>query len=190
MSDFIENLKTNVPKPVPASTKHKFDEGTAEMVERLAALALSKSAVALGAGIQVGVLDRYYIEHYHKGQTRMQAEVAEAAMQQVKKGNPAMIMFIAKSRLGWTETNVVEHVGEVKAIVSSRPLTKEEFAERYLASDENIVDAEVIVDEGKKPLSLEEGLRNNIGEAAASASVSSVSDLQSTDDTLHKSDLE
>ena len=62
----------------------------------------------------------------------MQEVVATAAMEQVKAGNPQMIMFVAKTRLGWNETNIVAHVGEVRAVVSNKPLTEAEFEARYL----------------------------------------------------------
>ena len=65
----------------------------------------------------------------------MAETVASAAMEQVRSGNPQMIMFMAKTRLGWTETNVLEHTGTVNAVVSAKPLSREEFEARYLADN-------------------------------------------------------
>jgi hypothetical protein len=39
--------------------------------------------------------------------------------------------------LGWSEQQIVEHVGEIRAVVSSKPMSKEEFVQKYLnKSDE------------------------------------------------------
>jgi hypothetical protein len=37
--------------------------------------------------------------------------------------------------LGWTEANVVEHVGEIRAVVSAKPLSRDEFVAKYLEKD-------------------------------------------------------
>jgi hypothetical protein len=41
-------------------------------------------------------------------------------------------MYLGKSKLGWTENNVVEHVGTINAVVSAKPLSREEFEAKYL----------------------------------------------------------
>jgi hypothetical protein len=82
--------------------------------------------------ISTGELRNFYNNDFLAGESRMQEIVAMAAMEQVKAGNPQMIMFVAKTRLGWNETNIVAHVGEVRSVVSSKPLTEAEFEARYL----------------------------------------------------------
>jgi hypothetical protein len=52
-------------------------------------------------------------------------------------GNPQVLMYLGKSKLGWTEANVVEHVGEIRAVVSAKPLSREEFEQRYLRKDDD-----------------------------------------------------
>jgi hypothetical protein len=46
-------------------------------------------------------------------------------------------MYLGKSKLGWTEANVIEHVGTINAVVSARPLSREEFEKRYLTNESN-----------------------------------------------------
>lgn len=108
------------------------DPEIAAMVKRLAAIGLNQTAVAIAARIGANDLRKYYMEEYRAGQATMQEIVASAAMEQVAAGNPQMIQFMAKTKLGWNETNIVEHIGEVRAVVSAVPLTKEEFSKRYL----------------------------------------------------------
>lgn len=171
--DYKEDLpvkkKASVPQP-----KIQKDEVIAGQVERLASLALSKNAIAIACRLTPDQLERHYKEEFLLGQAKMQADVAGAAMEQVRKGNPAMIMFIAKSRLGWTETNVVEHVGEIRAVVSNRPLTREEFASKYLEQSD-VIEAEV-VEESKADTV---GVRDTAREATGAAVVSEVSGVSS-----------
>jgi len=55
-------------------------------------------------------------------------------MEQAMAGNPQVLMYLGTSKLGWTEANVVEHVGTINAVVSAKPLTRDEFEARYLNS--------------------------------------------------------
>lgn len=112
--------------------RYEKDPETSARVKRLAAIGLTKNATAIAARITIGELNRHYAEEFMSGQAGMQEVVATAAMEQVMAGNPQMIQFVAKTKLGWNETNVVEHVGEVRAVISAVPLSKEEFAARYL----------------------------------------------------------
>lgn len=111
------------------------DRDIAGQVRRLAAVGLSKTAVASCVRIQSSELNRLYLKDFELGRRSMAETVASAAMEQVRSGNPQMIMFMAKTRLGWTETNVLEHTGTVNAVVSAKPLSREEFEARYLADN-------------------------------------------------------
>lgn len=107
-------------------------EETAAKIRALAAEGISKQAVATLAGITLLTLKKRYNEDYVAGQGGMEVVVARAAMEQVRAGNPQMIMFVAKTKLGWSEHNVLEHTGTVQAVVSAKPLSKEEFAAKFL----------------------------------------------------------
>ena len=122
------------------------DEIVAGQVERLAAVALTKTQVAIACRVTVDQLTRLYSEEYAKGLAKAQNTIASKAMEAVEKGNPQMIMYMAKARLGWTENNVVEHVGEVRHTVSAKAMSREEFAKRYL--EEEVEPVEVEVSEG------------------------------------------
>lgn len=114
---------------------HEHDPEVAATVTRLAKLGLSKTAVALGAGITPLHLNKWYLDEYLAGQASMQEIVALGLLEQAKAGNPQVLMYLGKSKLGWTESNVVEHVGEVRAVVSAKPMSKEEFEARYIRKE-------------------------------------------------------
>lgn len=111
------------------------DEETSERVKRLAALGLSKTAVAVAARLSPRELTSWYNDEYLAGQASMQEVVASGLLEQARAGNPQILMYLGKSKLGWTESNTVEHVGTVHAVVSAKPLTQEEFAQKYLAEN-------------------------------------------------------
>ena len=128
----------------PLATKHRTeyservrvkDSEVSQKVMEMARVGLSKTAVAILCGLTRNELYKHYLDDYERGQSNMEHIVAAAAMEQVMAGNPQMIMFVAKTKLGWSEHNVIEHTGTVNAVVSARPLTKDEFAAKYLSEN-------------------------------------------------------
>jgi hypothetical protein len=113
---------------------YEKDPETMGAVTRLARLGLSKSAVAIACRLSPTELTKWYGEEYAAGQAGMQEVVARGLMEQAMAGNPQVLMYLGKSKLGWTEANVVEHVGTINAVVSARPLSREEFEQRYINS--------------------------------------------------------
>lgn len=130
----------------PLATKHRTeyaervrvkDPEVSQKVMEMARVGLSKTAVAILCGLTRNELYKHYLDDYERGQSNMEHIVAAAAMEQVMAGNPQMIMFVAKTKLGWSEHNVIEHTGTVNAVVSARPLSREEFEKKYLNNDAN-----------------------------------------------------
>lgn len=111
------------------------DPEVSQKVMEMARVGLSKTAVAILCGLTRNELYKHYLDDYERGQSNMEHIVAAAAMEQVMAGNPQMIMFVAKTKLGWSEHNVIEHTGTVNAVVSARPLSREEFEKKYLNND-------------------------------------------------------
>jgi hypothetical protein len=118
-----------------SNQRYEKDPETMGAVTRLARLGLSKSAVAIACKLSPQELTKWYGEEYAAGQAGMQEVVARGLMEQAMAGNPQVLMYLGKSKLGWTEANTVEHVGTINAVVSAKPLTKEEFERRYLNND-------------------------------------------------------
>ena len=117
-----------------SNQRYEKDPETCGAVTRLARLGLSKSAVAIACRLSPTELTKWYGEEYAAGQAGMQEVVARGLMDQAMAGNPQVLMYLGKSKLGWTEANVVEHVGTINAVVSAKPLTRDEFEARYLKS--------------------------------------------------------
>ena len=127
---------------VPATSV--VDEEVAQQVRELARLGLSKNAVRLFLKMRFDSFDRLYGEAYLEGQANMQRRLAGLAMEQAEAGNVPMLMYLCKTKLGWNETSVVEHVGEVRTVVSAIPLTRDEFAKKYLGHSSSETSTEVI----------------------------------------------
>jgi hypothetical protein len=125
-----------------SNQRYEKDPETCGAVTRLARLGLSKSAVAIACRLSPQELTKWYNEEYAAGQAGMQEVVARGLMDQAMAGNPQVLMYLGKSKLGWTEANVVEHVGTINAVVSAKPLTRDEFEARYLANNNDEDDTE------------------------------------------------
>lgn len=118
-----------------SNQRYEKDAETCGAVTRLARLGLSKTAVAIACRLSPTELSKWYGEEYAAGQAGMQEVVARGLMEQAMAGNPQVLMYLGKAKLGWTESNTVEHVGTVNAVVSARPLSKEEFEAKYLTQE-------------------------------------------------------
>ena len=118
-----------------SNQRYEKDVETIGAVTRLAKLGLSKSAVAIACRLSPTELTKWYGEEYAAGQAGMQEVIARGLMEQAVSGNPQVLMYLGKSKLGWTEANVVEHIGTINAVVSAKPLSRDEFEARYLANN-------------------------------------------------------
>jgi hypothetical protein len=131
--DFVEpepdpDLKALM-RPIDTKVRDPF---IARQVATLASFGLSMGSTAIACNITFDTLKKFYREDYNQGAVFQQKRIAALAMEAAESGSVPMIMFLAKTKLGWVESSTVEHVGEVRAVVSNKPLTKEEFAARYL----------------------------------------------------------
>jgi hypothetical protein len=107
-------------------------EEIGRQVRSLAGLGLSKNAISRFLRISQDKFERDYGEDVVAGKYDMSVRLATLAMEAAEAGDSKMIQYLCKVKLGWTETSTVEHIGEVRAVVSAKPLTKEEFEKRYL----------------------------------------------------------
>ena len=128
----IEVLPAPPLRLVQDQLSHIKDPVIATQARVLGSYGLGVGAVMTALRVRDGVFRKYYKEDYLEGQAAMQKQIAVLAMEAAKEGSVPMIMYLCKSKLGWNETNVVEHTGEVRSVVSNRPMTKEEFTQKYL----------------------------------------------------------
>lgn len=137
--EVLPAIKAASSEPV-AAPESLYDSEVGAKVARLAKVGLNKTQVCIAAKITPRELERVYLADYNQSQASFQEEIASAAMDQVRIGNPQMIQYMCKARLGWSEHNVVEHTGSINAVVSAKPLSKEEFEQRYLKAEDDFDD--------------------------------------------------
>lgn len=125
-----------------SNQRYEKDAETCGAVTRLAKLGLSKSAVAIACRLSPTELTKWYGEEYAAGQAGMQEVIARGLMEQAVSGNPQVLMYLGKSKLGWSEANVIEHIGTINAVVSAKPLSRDEFEARYLSESKEEEDSE------------------------------------------------
>lgn len=118
------------------SLSHIRDEQLALQIRDLGRLGLSKGNAGIAARISSYIMDKYYLEDYLQGVSEMQKGLASVAIQEAMDGNTPILLHLLKTKLGWSEQQVIEHVGEIRAVVSNKPLSKDEFVQKYLTKDE------------------------------------------------------
>lgn len=122
-------------REIPHTRHHVKDEQLGLQIRDLARLGLSKSASALAARVSVNILDKYYLEEYLAGQAEMQKGLASVAVAEAMNGNTPVLLHLLKTKLGWSEQHQIEISGEVKSVVSNKPMSKEEFVAKYLTNE-------------------------------------------------------
>ena len=122
-------------REVPQTRDHQKDEQLGLQIRDLARHGLSKSATAMTARISVYLLEKYYLEEYLEGVASMQKGLAGRAIEEAMNGNTPVLLHLLKTKLGWSEQHQIEISGEVRSVVSAKPLTKEEFVARYLNNE-------------------------------------------------------
>jgi hypothetical protein len=98
-------------------------------------LGLSKSSTALAARISTYLLDKYYSDEFLEGQSQMQKGLATVAIAEAMNGNTPILLHLLKTKLGWSEQQTLEITGEIRSVVSAKPMSKEEFVQRYLIQE-------------------------------------------------------
>lgn len=138
MSDETKELEVLPPvmQSKPHTRDHQRNEDLACQVRDLGRLGLSKGNAALAARISVYLLEKYYLEDYLEGVASMQRGLASVAIAEAMNGNTPILLHLIKTKLGWSEQQIIEHVGEIRAVVSAKPMSKEEFVQKYLSKDE------------------------------------------------------
>jgi hypothetical protein len=135
----IKNPEVEVLPPimreVPQTREHQKDEQLALQIRDMGRLGLSKSSTALAARITPYLLDKYYSEEFLEGQSQMQKGLATVAIAEAMNGNTPILLHLLKTKLGWSEQQTLEITGEIRSVVSAKPMSKEEFVAKYLTQE-------------------------------------------------------
>ena len=93
---------------------HSPDPQSRAFVEAGAMGGIPQDDLAAALGISDVTLRKHYREELDHGMTKANARVVQTAFQQATSGkSPAMTMFWLKTRMGWKETQEMEHSGEI-----------------------------------------------------------------------------
>jgi hypothetical protein len=65
----------------------------------------------------------------------MQKGLATVAIAEAMNGNTPILLHLLKTKLGWSEQHQIEISGEVRSVVSNKPMSKEEFVAKYLTNE-------------------------------------------------------
>lgn len=114
------------------SPSHTKCDRIGAQIRDMARMGLTRGNVAIAARISPYLLDKYYADEYAAGEGEMRKGLATVAMAEALNGNTAILLHLVKTKLGWNETQLIQHSGEVRSVVSAKPLSKEEFAEKFL----------------------------------------------------------
>ena len=127
-----EILVEVLPKP---SLAYEKSDVVGSQIRDMARMGLTKGNVAIAARVSPYLLDKYYADEFAAGEAEMCKGLATVAMAEAMNGNTAILLHLVKTKLGWNETQLIQHSGEVRSVVSAKPLSKEEFAEKFLNKD-------------------------------------------------------
>lgn len=127
---------TVLPEVLPKqSPSHEKCERIGSQIRDMARMGLTKGNVAIAARISPYLLDKYYSDEFAQGEGEMRKGLASVAMAEAMSGNTAILLHLVKTKLGWNETQLIEHSGEVRSVVSAKPLSKEEFIQKFLTNE-------------------------------------------------------
>lgn len=93
-----------------ANIAHKPTDENKQKVEQLASVGLPYRMISslIDDGINVDTLQKYYAKELERGAAKACAKVGNALFKKCMDGDTASLIFWAKTRMGWKETQVQE----------------------------------------------------------------------------------
>ena len=97
-----------------ANIAHKPTDENRQKAEQLASVGLPYVMIAdlIDDGINVDTLQKYYKKELHRGAAKACAKVGNALFKKCMDGDTASLIFWAKTRMGWKETNTHEVINK------------------------------------------------------------------------------
>lgn len=92
---------------------HEPTSESRKQVEAMAGYGLPQEQIGRVLRISKPTLTKYYGDELKRGEAVANSLVAESLFKQCKAGNTTALIFWAKTRMGWRETQHHEHDGEV-----------------------------------------------------------------------------
>lgn len=121
---------------VPVEKRSKYDPIVGIKVLELAMKGMKASEIAVLLGIPRRQVERMYHDDYERGKVNRKHKAVAKWDEHIRSGNWDSLKFQLKTEHGFIEKAQMEYSGEVRAVVSNKPLSTEEFAAKYLQDQE------------------------------------------------------
>lgn len=119
----------------PGRPRHEWDAEKARQIRAMVGLGLTHQKIAVVIGIDPHVMERVYRRELDEGAAQMEARLTQTAYQMaIEDKNPALIMFLLKTKYGYRETNRAEVV-VTPGPKSLKDMTDAELAEALARID-------------------------------------------------------
>lgn len=96
-----------------AGKPHEPDEKSRNMARSLSGLGVPQEHICQLLGITKPTLHAHYRDDLDLGMAEANAKIASTLFSQATSGNTAALIFWAKARMGWRETQVVQADGTI-----------------------------------------------------------------------------
>lgn len=111
-------------RPQPA---HKPTPESRKQAETASGLGLPHEQIGALLGIDDKTLRKYYREELDQGKAKASAQVAKSLFSKATGGDTTAAIWWTKTQMGWKETQVLEHGGEVRfSNISRKVITPKE----------------------------------------------------------------
>lgn len=123
-------------KLVPVDRRRKYDPIQGVKVLELAMKGMIRSEISVLTGLSRKQLETTYYEDFERGRVNRKHRAVSKWDEHIENGNWDSLKFQLKTEHGYIEKAQMEYSGEVRAVVSNKPLSTEEFAAKYLQDQE------------------------------------------------------
>lgn len=142
-------------KFIPVDRRIKYDPIMGIKVLELAMKGMKKSEISVLLGISRKQIDTTYHDDFERGKVNRKHRAVSKWDEAIEDGNWDALKFQLKTEHGYIEKAQMEYSGEVRAVVSNKPLSIEEFAAKYL-QDQQVKTVEYVKSEALEKSEAEE----------------------------------
>lgn len=121
--------------------KIEWNEVDAKIVESFSQYGVPQNEISQKIGICVDVMNSLYQAEIARGKGHANANIGKRLYQKAMDGDTAALIFWAKTRMGWRETNRVDLVSSDKSMSPASSINLAAFSAEQLAALRGELDA-------------------------------------------------